>query len=158
MLKTYLALLRIAIGSVFLWAFFDKLLGLGYSTLPSKAWLAGGSPTFGFLKSASGSFAPIFNGLAGQMWVDWLFMAGLLGIGIALVLGIGMRVAAYTGSLLLLLMYLAVFPPKTNPILDDHIVYILALLALNSANAGRFLGFGKAWGKSKLVKQYPLLQ
>lgn len=158
MLKTYLALLRIALGSIFLWAFFDKLIGLGHATLPEKAWLAGGSPTTGFLKGAAGSFAPLFNGLAGQMWVDWLFMVGLLGIGLALILGIGMRIATYTGSLLLILMYLAVFPPKTNPVVDDHIIYILILFVLYSANAGTILGFGKSWAKSKLVKQYPILQ
>ena len=157
-MKTLLGLLRIALGSVFLWAFFDKLLGLGYSTLPEKSWLAGSSPTMGFLKGASGTFAPLFNNLAGQMWVDWLFMVGLFGIGIALVLGIGMRIATITGSLLLFLMYLASYPIKTNPILDDHIIYIIVLLLLYSANAGKYLGFGKSWEKSDLVRQYPLLK
>ena len=86
------------------------------------------------------------------------FMAGLLGIGLALVLGIGMRIATYTGTLLLLLMWLASFPPKTNPILDDHIIYILLLIGLYGVGAGDVLGFGKSWKKSNLVKQYPILQ
>lgn len=157
-MNNLLGILRIALGWVFLWAFLDKLIGLGYSTVPEKAWIAGGSPTIGFLKSAEGSFAPFFNSLAGQMWVDVLFMVGLLGIGIALTLGIGMRIATYTGSLLLFLMYLAEFPIATNPILDDHIVYIIVLFVLYSGSSGKYLGFGKSWEKSGLVKQYPVLK
>ena len=157
-MNAVLGLLRIALGWVFLWAFIDKLLGLGYATLPEKAWLAGGSPTAGFLKGAAGTFASMFNGLAGQVWVDWLFMAGLLGIGLALVLGIATRLATYAGTLLLLLMWLSVFPIKNNPFVDDHIIFILVLFALYSTEADEVMGFGKSWKKSKIVKQYPLLQ
>ncbi len=157
-MNSLLGVLRIALGSIFLWAFFDKLLGLSYSTLPAKSWLMGNSPTLGFLKSSNGTFAPLFNSISGQMWVDVLFMTGLLGIGLALVLGIGMRIAVYSGSLLLFLMYLASFPVETNPILDNHIIYILVLLLLYSAKAGNYLGFGKSWEKSKIVKKYPILK
>ena len=45
-----LILLRLALGVEFLWAFVDKLFGLGYSTPSARAWLNGGSPTKGFLK------------------------------------------------------------------------------------------------------------
>ena len=34
--------LRIATGLVFLWAFLDKLLGLGYATPTDRAWINGG--------------------------------------------------------------------------------------------------------------------
>ena len=152
------ALIRIALGFTFFWAFLDKLVGLGYATTPEKAWVAGGSPTTGFLTSASGTFAPVFNSLAGNMLIDWLFMTGLCLIGLGLLLGIGVRLASYSGSLLLFMMWLAVFPPKTNPVIDDHIIYILALLGILSSDAGSVFGFGKSWKKSKLVKQYPILQ
>lgn len=33
----------------------------------------------------------------GQAWVDWLFMLGLLGIGLALLFGIGMRAGTTWG-------------------------------------------------------------
>ena len=46
-----LGVLRVSMGFVFLWAFLDKAFGLHYSTPPSKAWIHGGSPTKGFLKS-----------------------------------------------------------------------------------------------------------
>ena len=47
----WLAVLRIATGLIFLWAFLDKLFGLGYATPRRQAWIDGGSPTQGFLNS-----------------------------------------------------------------------------------------------------------
>ncbi|RWZ79819.1 MAG: DoxX family membrane protein [Candidatus Chaera renei] len=123
------ALGRLMLGFVFFWAFLDKLLGLGVNTPPAKAWLAGDSPTTGFLRGVEGPFAGFFHTLAGQAWVDWLFMLGLLGVGAALLLGVGVRLAAISGSALLLLMWAASLPLKHNPVVDDHLVYI-ALLAI----------------------------
>lgn len=125
-----LASARILLGSIFLWAFFDKLFGLGFATPVDKAWLHGGSPTSGFLGAVDGPFHSIFNSLAGLMWVDWLFMLGLLGIGLALFIGVGVRIAATTGSLLLLMMWAAQLPSETNPLIDDHLIYIAVLIAI----------------------------
>jgi thiosulfate dehydrogenase (quinone) large subunit len=44
-----LAGIRIGLGWIFLWAFLDKVFGLGYATTSAKSWLNGGSPTNGFL-------------------------------------------------------------------------------------------------------------
>ncbi|MGW5055042.1 hypothetical protein [Actinokineospora sp. NPDC004072] len=44
-----LAMVRIAMGLVFAWAFLDKSFGLGYATPSANAWINGGSPTKGFL-------------------------------------------------------------------------------------------------------------
>jgi len=71
------AVLRIFIGLIFLWAFFDKTFGLGFATNLENAWINGGSPTTGFLAHATnGFFAPFFQSLAGSALVDWLFMLG----------------------------------------------------------------------------------
>ncbi len=153
------ALLRFGMGWIFLWAFLDKLFGLGFSTTPDKAWLAGGSPTFGFLNSATyGPFAAFYHSLAGNVAVDWLFMLGLLGMGTALILGIGVRIAGYAGALLTILMWSSLLPPKNNPFLDEHIIYALVLLGLATVRAGQWFGFGKWWAKRRLVKQYPILE
>jgi thiosulfate dehydrogenase [quinone] large subunit len=62
-------------GLIFLWAFFDKLLGLGFATKAENAWINGGSPTSGFLlHGTKGPFAEFFQSLAGIPTVDWLFM------------------------------------------------------------------------------------
>src|SRR3954451_17740966 len=73
-----LAVLRIAVGFVFLWAFFDKTFGLGYATPAARAWVNGGSPTKGFLSAVhAGPFQSTFHSMAGSGWADWLFMLGL---------------------------------------------------------------------------------
>jgi thiosulfate dehydrogenase [quinone] large subunit len=43
------AVARMLLGFTFLWAFFDKTFGLGYTTTSSNAWIHSGSPTYGFL-------------------------------------------------------------------------------------------------------------
>ena len=94
-----LAGLRLALGWVFLWAFLDKLFGLGFATPAKNAWINGGSPTKGFLGNAvSGPFEGFYHSFAGAAWADWLFMIGLAGIGTALIAGIGMRIAATAGA------------------------------------------------------------
>ncbi|MEV6932690.1 hypothetical protein AB0M46_50500, partial [Dactylosporangium sp. NPDC051485] len=86
-----LAVLRYATGFVFLWAFADKLLGLGYSTPTAKAWINGGNPTKGFLANVhAGPLQQFFHTIAGTWYANWLFMAGLLGIGLALTAGIAL--------------------------------------------------------------------
>ncbi|MEU4330012.1 hypothetical protein [Nonomuraea dietziae] len=138
------AITRISIGWVFLWAFLDKAFGLGFATPAAKAWINGGSPTTGFLKgTGENALGGLFSSLAGQAWVDWLFMAGLLGIGLALTLGIGTRVAAATGGLLLMLMWAAELPLANNPFMDDHVIHTIVLVGLALANAGDTLGLGK---------------
>jgi thiosulfate dehydrogenase (quinone) large subunit len=121
--------IRISLGLIFLWAFFDKLFGLGFATVAEASWLAGGSPTSGYLLYGThGPLAGAFQALAGQVWVDWLFMMGLLGIGAGLVSGYALRFSAYAGSVLLMLMYVSAFPPEHHPFLDEHVVYTLILL------------------------------
>ena len=152
-------LARISLGWVFLWAFLDKAFGLGYATASKDAWIEGGSPTFGFLSfGASGPFKGVYNSMAGDAWADWLFMAGLLAIGLALILGVFVNLAAAAGAVLLLLMWTAVLPPENNPVIDDHIIYALTLGLLACAGAGRWLGLGHRWEQTHLVQKSPILR
>jgi thiosulfate dehydrogenase (quinone) large subunit len=171
------AALRIVMGITFLWAFFDKLLGLGFSTcrdkatgavtyLCSNAWVIDGSPTKGFLGGVKGPLAWFFNPMAGHPVVNVLFMIGLLGIGLALLLGMGVRIAGYSGALLVFLMYLAALSSgiasgtmfSTNPLLDEHITELIVLLGLAFVNAGAWFGLGGWWEKQALVQRYPWLR
>jgi len=157
--KYLLAALRFSLGWVFLWAFLDKTFGWGFATPSDGAWINGGSPTSGFLENApAGPMADFYNSLAGQAWVDWVFQIGLLGIGLALILGVGLRIAAVTGSLLLLMMWSAALPPENNPFMDDHLIYAMVLILLPILAAGRYVGFGGMWGRLPIVKRYSFLK
>jgi thiosulfate dehydrogenase [quinone] large subunit len=149
--RKFLAGLRIVLGFTFFWAFIDKMFGLGYATPAAKAWINGGTPAQGFMKGAEGPFGSFFHNIAGP-WADWLFMAGLLGIGVAVLAGAGLKIAAWTGALLLGLMYLAEFPlgttgAYTNPLFDSHWIEALGLAVLAATYAGDTWGVGKWWGR-----------
>lgn len=148
-------LLRLSIGFIFFWAFLDKTFGLGFSTSASDAWFKGGSPTYGFLQfGASGPLQPLWQALAGNILVDWLFMLGLFGVGIAFLLGIAMRLAAVSGALMMFLIYLASLWPKHNPLIDEHIIYVLVLLGLGFYDAGREFSLYKWWQRIKVVQKF----
>jgi thiosulfate dehydrogenase [quinone] large subunit len=161
----FLAVFRVVLGVEFLWAFLDKTFGLGYATPSARAWIHGGSPTKGFLSNvAVGPFESTFHAWAGAAWADWTFMLGLLGIGIALIFGIGLRIAAVSGTLMMLGMWAAEWPlakftsagepsMSTNPIVDYHIIYALALIALAVVYAGNTWGLGRLWAKLPFVQR-----
>lgn len=158
-LGTSLAVARILIGFIFLWAFLDKLVGLGFSTPFERSWLQGGSPTTGFLSNVDGMFAPLFNNIAGNGAVDWLFMLGLLGVGTGLFLGVAMRLSILAGSAMLFLMWLAALPLATNPLIDDHLVYIAVLIVFwFSIPLHRHVGLGRSWRALPLVKKNAWLE
>lgn len=146
-------LTRLSLGWVFLWAFLDKMFGLGHETASADAWVSGGNPTEGFLSGAVGPFAGIYQDIAGTALVNTLFMVGLGAIGVALMLGIFMRLACGAGALMVTLMWTASLPPENNPFMDSHIVYALVLVGLALAGAGRTLGLGRWWARTNLVQR-----
>lgn len=162
--RKVLAVARIVIGFTFLWAFLDKLFGLGFSTASQRSWINGGTPAQGFLKSVDGPFASIFQ-IFVNPFGDWLFMIGLLGIGIAMIAGAGLRIAAVTGTLLMLFMFLAEWPTatsvvngqvvqgSTNPIVDSHWHEALLLIISAVTLAGDTWGLGKWWGSLPVVQR-----
>ena len=133
--RSLLALSRILTGFIFLWAFLDKTFGFGISTKAAAAWIRGGSPTTGFLSHAvKGPFANVFHQLAGMPVVDWLFMLGLLFVGVTLIFNRYVKWGSLAGIAMLILMYLSMLWPDTNPIIDEHIIYavVLAYIAMRS--------------------------
>jgi len=187
--RYWAAIARILLGFTFLWAFLDKTFGLGYATEASAKWVFGtgdGSPTFGFLAfgtNPNGPFASFYHSLGDQAgvmgangptmypnsWVNWLFMLGLLGIGLSLILGVFMRIATVSGVAMLFMMYLAEAPWATytdqtgatvagnNPVIDDHIIYGVVLILLMLLQAGTTFGLGKWWQSLGFVKRFPWL-
>ncbi|MEV4669968.1 DoxX family protein [Microbacterium sp. LWO12-1.2] len=156
--RRWLAVLRLATGFIFFWAFLDKTFGLGYSTPPERAWISGGTPSQGFLNSDSviGPLKPFFASIASPV-SDVLFMVAMLAIGVAVLLGVGLRVSAVVGTILMLAMYLAEWPfganaASTNPLVDYHIIYALALIVIAVLAAGDTWGFGRQWRALHIVQ------
>jgi len=147
-------------GLIFLWAFLDKTFGWGFATIPEKSWLAGGSPTAGFLQfGVHGPFADFYHSLAGVPLVDWLFMLGLFFIGITLTFGIFVKLGGLTGIIMLFLMYTAVgIFPENNPFIDDHLVYILVMVGLIISDSGSYFGFGNYWSRTSLVQRFKIFR
>ena len=166
-----LGVLRMLMGFTFLWAFLDKAFALGFSTgrnpdtgvikfFGPDAWIKGGSPTDGVLLFAlKGPFKGLYDGLAGQTWVEWVYMLSMLLIGTALIFGVATRLAAIGGIAWMTIFYTATaIWPEHNPFVDEHIVYIVLLAALALLGAGRYLGLGDWWNRTTLVKRLPVLK
>ncbi|MFF3754660.1 hypothetical protein ACFYYH_30145 [Streptomyces sp. NPDC002018] len=159
------AVVRLALGGVFLWAFADKAFGWGYATPAGRGWIDGGSPAKGFLSGVSaGPLEATFHAWAGQAWVDWLFMLGLLSIGVALVAGVALRLTAAAGTVMMAFMWAAEWPParhlsdgapsmSSNPLIDYHLVYAAVLITLAVAYAGRTWGLGRLWERLPIVSR-----
>jgi len=166
-----LAALRIAFGVTFVWAFLDKTFALGFHTgydqegvldrFGPAAWINGGSPTEGFLAFGvpeNNPFKGFFNALAGNSFVDWLFMLGLLAIGVSLLAGVAMRLGTAAGALMYTLMYAASLPLENNPVVDDHLVGVIVMVVLLLGAAGTTWGLGRTWHRMPLVEKYPVLR
>lgn len=165
-----LSALRITIGFYFLWAFIDKMFGLGFATCRDadtgaiavgceRAWIQGGRITEGYLGSSTGPFADFFAGLGAHAWTDWFFMLGLGGVGIALILGIGTRIGMWSGIALLVMMYVShAWPTQggnvTNPFVDEHLIYSVAIAAAVQIELGRqSIGLGAWWRNLSVVQK-----
>ena len=101
-----LAFLRIAIGWHFLYEGWAKLLQPGWTSAA-------------YLKSSTGPLAGVFQWMASDAGVvkavDLLNIWGLVAIGLALMLGLFARAAAWSGIALLALYYVA-YPPLFAPL------------------------------------------
>lgn len=158
--------LRILLGwsflCAFLWAFLDKLFGLGFSTCRSAgahgatasgidlfcdaAMINGGSPTHGFLTfgTQASHTGFLFEWMASPAAdainvTDVGFMLALWSLGVALMLGVATRIAALGGAVLMLFMFLAADVwPENNPVNSSHIVAMVVLLGVATVGPGRF--------------------
>ena len=162
--RKVLAFGRIVIGFFFIWPFFDKLLGLGFTTPPERAWINGGTPAQGFLDNVDPAqpLAGLYQTLFANPVGDFLFMFGLLGIGVSMIFGAGIRLGGVGGALLMLMMYLVSLPwigePTTNPILDSHWIEGMLLLISAVTLAGDTWGLGRWWANKEIVKKHGWLR
>jgi len=154
------AFLRLGLGWTFLWAFLDKTFGLGFATEAGNAWIAGGSPTYGYLAFATkGPFVEFYKLMATSQFVEWLFMLGILFVGITLILGVFVRFGSIVGAMMYVLFYTSGFiPPEHNPIIDEHVINFIIMIGFIAIVPSTKLGLGKWWQRLSFVKKYPILR
>ena len=148
-----LGLLRIFFGLEFLWAFFDRLIGLGIATAPADSFLAGAPQTEGYLifvTNPESPFAFIFNGpdallLELGVLVDFAYMGMLFVGGITLITGIGVRIGGLSTFIFFFSVWLASFPPTYHPFIEEHFLMMWILLFFVISKSGFWLGFGERW-------------
>jgi thiosulfate dehydrogenase [quinone] large subunit len=141
MQKISLFLLRIAMGWMFLYAGITKVLD---STWSAEGYIKGSKvlPQFYNYLLQPGILPKI------NLLNEW----GLVLLGVSLILGVFVWISAPLGAFLMLLYYLPllsgswVHPNEHSYIVDEHVVYILALLVLMATNAGKAWGLGNKIG------------
>ena len=177
-LQRVFAVLRLALGWTFLWAFLDKAFALGFSTgrdpatgvvdfYGNAAWIHGASPTEGVFAYAlnAGWFTSLYEKLGNvtmtaqgpvanpPAWIDVVYMVSMLLIGVALITGVMTRIAAVGGLVWMVIFYTATaIWPEHNPFLDEHVIEAVILVGLMLANAGRYYGLGKIWQRFEFVR------
>ncbi len=143
---------RLAIGWTFLYAGITQLIDPNFTV----AGFLGTTKTFHafFALFASPAVAPVTNIL-----VPW----GHLLIGLALVLGLLVRVSGSFGILLMITYYFAHmdFPyveSHLNFIMDYHLVYAAAIAFVVVAHGGHIFGLGRMLVRQRIVLSHPGLK
>src|SRR5262245_58918435 len=120
-----LVILRTLIGWHFLYE--------GYYKLMLPAWSADGKPlppwtSAGYLKSASGPLARVFQWMIDAGWISWIDNAvkiSLLLIGLSLILGLLTRVGCWGALFFLTLFYLLAIPTVGAPQPGNEGTYLI---------------------------------
>lgn len=124
--------LRLVMGWILFYAGITKLL--------DPTWSAE------YLLVETGSKSVPLAGLWRVMAADWLWLVNPLNewgetlIGLCLILGAFVRLAAALGIVMMVLYYFAHLPLEWGFIVDYHIVYVMIMFGLAAVGAGRIIG------------------
>ena len=133
-----------------------SLVGLGLRLFLGGGWDAWN--TIGVVLPTTyprGPIGKIFLNFWGNQFVIQLLIWSAVLIGVALVMGLAVRLASYGGILIMLTLYLAVIPPG-SVILNQHVIYILVFTFLVVGKAGNILGLDSIL--IPLEEEYPKLK
>jgi thiosulfate dehydrogenase (quinone) large subunit len=146
--KLFLLLLRLSIGWLFFYAGITKVLNPSWS---AAGYLNNAKTFTGFYQwLASPDILPFTN-----FFNEW----GLTLIGAALILGVFVRLASVLGVAIMVLYYFPILLfPKVGAnayIVDEHIIYAIALLLLASLSAGRVFGLANWCSRLPWCARHP---
>ncbi len=146
------AVLRIAVGIIFLWAGLEKLLGSaapGWTSAGFLKFATAGTVSWPFVTGEPAKDA-IFNPTQG-IWVslagnpqllsvvDTLVVFGETAIGIALILGLATRFASAMGTLMMLFFFVAAWDFAFG-IVNQHLTYAVVTAFIGYIGAGNYYG------------------
>jgi thiosulfate dehydrogenase [quinone] large subunit len=149
---TGIALLRVLVGVIFLWAGLEKLLGSGAEGFSAAGFLKFGTAgTLGW-PFVTGEIAEgtVFNpthdfwvGIAGNAAlmgiINVLVPIGQVGIGLSLITGLFTRFGAAMGTLMMVIFFFAAWDFAYG-IVNQHLTYALICATITGLGAGRYYG------------------
>ncbi len=151
--QVMLFLLRLTLGWMYLYA--------GASQILNPKWSAAG-----YLNSAT-TFHGLYAWLASPANINWLNVVNkwsLLLLGLSLIFGLFVRISGYLGAALMFLFYFVIlhFPyvgtGTTSFLVDQHIIFALALLYFATTGAGRVWGLDQVCAKLPWCAKHPKIR
>jgi thiosulfate dehydrogenase [quinone] large subunit len=144
------ALLRIMVGIIFLWAGFEKLLApapfdaagfLKFATAGTLGWpfVSGEVAEGTVFNPTQGIWLALAGNSAAMSVVNVLVPLGQIGIGISLILGLLTRFGAIMGALMMTFFFFAAWDFAYG-IVNQHLAYALICLTIAGLGAGRYYG------------------
>ena len=159
------AILRIAVGSIFLTAGIQKAF-LSVEPFSSVGFLKFGTagtpilaaPVEGVVYNPTQGLWIALAGNADLMAiVNWMVVFGQIAIGLALILGLATRFASVMGTLMMLFFFFAAWEFE-HGIVNQHLTYALVTGFIGYIGAGRFYGLDAIVEKLEWVRATPQLR
>ena len=157
-LEIAIALLRIAVGVIFLWAGLEKLMApepfdasgfLQFGTAGTLGWpFVSGTPAEGTVYNPTHDFwVGLADSDSAMRVINFLVPFGQLGIGVSLILGLFTRFGAAMGTLMMLFFFVAAWDFEFG-IVNQHLTYGLVTAFIGYIGAGNYFGLDRPLGES----------
>ena len=156
--KIGIALLRVGVGIIFLWAGLEKLMApepfdasgfLQFGTTGSLGWpFVTGEPPEGAIYNPTHDFwVALSENETAMRIINFLVPFGQLGIGVGLILGLFTRFSAAMGTLMMLFFFVAAWDFEFG-IVNQHLTYALVTGFLGLIGSGNYYGLDGVFGDS----------
>jgi len=152
------AVLRVGVGIIFLWAGLEKVIGgggewsaarfLGFGTGGSLGWpFVTGEIAEGTIFNPTHAFwAGLADNDTAMTVINLLVPFGQIGIGVSLILGLLTRFGAAMGTLMMLFFFVAAWDFEFG-IVNQHLTSALVTFFLGYIGSGNFYGLDRSVGQ-----------
>jgi thiosulfate dehydrogenase [quinone] large subunit len=152
-----LAVLRVGVGIIFLWAGLEKVIGgagewtaagfLGFGTGGTLGWPFVTGEVEGVIYNPTRDIWVAFvENETAMTFINLLVPYGQVGIGISLILGLLTRFGAAMGMLMMLLFFVAAWDFQYG-VVNQHLTYALVTFFIGYIGAGNFYGLDRSLGQ-----------